>query len=196
MRFPPVIPFNKCFMDITLRHVMSFDKQPINSWQTLSLTPAMLFNGPWDILRSCFSETKVKRINVYAMAGVGYDERGYHALNVAPKAEFNITSNVKFQTFLSLPGTKADRISRSLHGTWFPTSPAERVWFPIGSVVTFVDMVYISTSQVSSGSASASFPLEITIDAHVRVRGVKYHENAAKFEQQQLGADMDFVRIA
>lgn len=183
-------------MDITLRHVMSFEKQPINSWQTISFSPAMLFNGPWDMLKSCFSEVKVKRISVYALTGVGYNERGYHALNVAPKTEFDFAPSVKFNTFLSLPGTNADRISRTLNGIWYPTSPAERVWFPISGTNTFVDLVYISTSQVSTGSASASFPLEITVDAHVRLRGVKYHQNAAKYEQQQLGADMDFVRIA
>lgn len=193
--FPPVISFNKCFMDITLRHVLSFEKQPINSWQSIPISIASLFDGPWDNLRLCFSEVKVKRIHVYAMSGVSLSERGYHALNVAPKAEFDISEKIKFQTLMSIPGTNADRINRTISGVWYPTSTSERLWFSIASQAALVEAVYMSTAQISSGAVSSNFPLEMTIDAHVRVRGVNYLQGVARLEARESEAEMDFVRV-
>lgn len=193
VNLPPVIPFNRCYMDVVLRHVLNFERQPLNSWLEVPISVSSLFDGPWTPLRSCFSQVKIKRVHVYAMTGVGFDERGYHAINLSAAAEYSISNKIAFPLLLSLPGSKADRIHRMLINTWFPTSAAERLWFATDSGMKIADMIYMSNAQVSSGSAVNMYPVEITIDAHVRVRGV----NVAKafVAQHSESPEIDFVRI-
>lgn len=192
--FPPAIPFHLCFMNVVLRHVLEYSTQPINSRLDSAITIADMFDGPWTELRGVFSEVKVLKVHIYAMSGSSFDERGYHAINLAPMNEFEISEKTTFPMLMSLPGTKADRITRLVSAVWYPTAPNERMWMKTDSNAKLMDWTYMSHAQASGGTAAASYPLEITIDAHVKVRGVSYQRLKARASDGEL--DAEFVNLA
>lgn len=194
MSFPPVIPFHTVFMDIVLRSVISYPTQPINSRVDTSVTITSIFNGVWSSLRDTFSQVKLHRIHVYVMTGVGVEERGYHALNVAPRSEYQITEKTTFSTLMAIPGTKMARVTRTVSGVWFPTEPSEKGWNLTAAKSSLMEFVYMSKDMVSGGTATATYPVEITIDAHVRLRGVSY----TKLQDVKATDDLDaeFVLLA
>lgn len=191
--FPPVIPFDKVFVNVVLRHVIQNAVQPINSSIVGSVSIKDMFDGPWSKLRECFSEVWILKIHVYVMSGVGFDEPGYHLLNVAPKKEFEVTDKTSFATLASLPGTRTSRITRMVSGIWHPTGMDERIWFKTDSVGVLMEYLYRSSCQKSNGTASKSFPVDITIDCHVKLRGVNYTALMRKSEDE--GLDADFVNL-
>lgn len=194
LRFPPVIPFHTVFVDMTLRNVITYDKQPINSRIDTILTIDSIFDGPWSTLRDSFSQVRVKHISIYVTSGVGFDERGFHVLNVAPKSEFQVNDKTTFPVLAALPGSKQARITQMLTGVWYPTGPDERSWNLTMAKSGLVDFTYMCRDMVSNGTASATFPLEITIDSHVRLRGVNYHQLQPTAVDDDL--DVEFVHLA
>lgn len=189
-----MIPFHTVFMDIVLRHVVSNASQPINSRIDEGITIKSLFSGPWSGIAETFSQVKVKRVHLYASAGVGYEERGYHLLNLSPRMEFEVTGTTKFDVLMTLPGTKMNRMTRMVSSVWFPTDPSERMWLKTDSGASLMDYSYMSKGQTSGGTAAANYPLEIVIDAHVRVRGVNYAKLKSTLDGDEL--DAEFINLA
>lgn len=193
--FPPAIPFNACFMDVVLRHVTEYPSQAINSRIDKAIAVSDLFDGVWAGLGTTFSQVRIKKIHLYAQSGVGFSERGYHAINLAPKVEFEITENTKFSTLATLPGTKMARITRLVSGLWYPTGPDERLWTKTDSKAALMDFTYMSDLQKSDGAATATSPLVMTMDAHVRLRGINYSKLKGTLEQGDE-LDAEFVNLA
>lgn len=193
--FPPAIPFNMCFMDVVLRHVSEHKSQPINSRIDVPVAVSKLFEGVWAELGTTFSQVRIKKIHLYAQSGVGYSDRGYHAMNLAPKLEFEITDKTNFQTLATLPGTRMSRITRMISSVWYPTGPDERMWMKTDSNAVLMDYTYMSDAQKSDGAASVTSPLIITMDAHVRLRGINYSklQNALAIGEE---LDAEFVNLA
>lgn len=194
LNFPPVIPFHTVFMDIVLRNVIGYPSQPINSRIDIGISFNSIFDGVWTSLRGVFSQVKLKKVHVYVMSGVGLGERGYHAMNLAPKNEYQINEKTTFQVLTALPGTKMARITQMVTGVWFPTEPADKSWNLVNSQAALVEMTYMSKDIVSSGTASSSYPVEITIDAHVKLRGVNYQR--LQIEHANNALDVEFVHLA
>lgn len=170
--FPPVVPFDRVFCNLVLRQTLQYPKLAINSMISGGITVKSMFDGVWSKLRDCFSQVWIVKVTVYAMAGVGFDEPGYHLLNLAPNKEFEITSKTTFPVLASLPGTRTSRIMRMVSGTWHPTGMDERKWLKTDSMTALMDYVYMSSCQTSDGKASAAYPLELTFDCHVKLRGI------------------------
>lgn len=194
-QFPPPIPFNMCFMDVVLRHVEEHSSQAINSRIDKDITVAGLFAGVWAGLGTTFSQVRVKKVHIYAQAGVGLNERGYHAINFAPKMEFEINEKTSFSVLATLPGTRMARITRMVSGVWYPTGPNERMWMKTDLTDALFDYTYMSDSQISGGAATATSPLIVTIDAHVRLRGINYSKLKSNVEQGDE-LDAEFVNLA
>lgn len=200
--YPPPIPFDKCFMDVTLRQSLENSSMAINTRLDKTLTIASLFDGPWISLRSTFSQVKVKKIHIYAIPAVGLDECGWHAINVAPPSEFVISEKTSFSLLTSLPGTKIGRISRLLTSVWYPTSPDEREWVETDSTKNLIDYCYMSNGMQSHGKATATYPIEFIVDAHVRLRGVhktrlgRHRSDMTMGDANDDELDAEFVNLA
>lgn len=193
LMYPPMIPFNMCFLNVVLRHVINYDKQAINSRIDKAVSMEELFSSPWSHLREVFSQVKVKKIHVYVSALTSYSERGMHAINVAPKSEFNLSDKLTFSLLMSTPGTRAGRLTQLVSGVWFPTGTDERLWFSTTSKASLMDFTYMATGQLSGGTATATYPVEITIDAHVKLRGINYSGLAIR---ESMELDSEFVNLA
>lgn len=192
--FPPVIPFDKVFLNMVMRQTQQVESQPINSHIEGAISIKGMFDGIWSHLRDCFSQVWIVKVTVYIMAGVGYDEPGYHLINMAPKNEFDITAGTKFVTLASLPGTRTARITRMVSGTWRPTGMDERMWFKTDSNAVLFEYFYKSSCQKSGGTATASYPVEITVDYHVKLRGINYRTLAESNSDD--GLDAEFVSLS
>lgn len=161
-------------MDIVLRHVVENERLPINGRIDQSITISGLFASPWDTIGTTFSQVRLKRLHIYVQTGVGCEERGYHAINVAPKVEFEVTDKTSFPLLCSLPGTRMARITRMISGVWIPTGPDERMWMKTDSAAALAEYVYLVNGQKGDGTANQTFPVTVTIDAHVQLRRVNY----------------------
>lgn len=192
--FPPVIPFDKVFLNVVLRHVIQNPSQPINSYIMTDISIKSMFDGLWSKLRECFSQVWIVKIHIYAMAGVGFDEPGYHLMNLAPNKEFEVSEKTSFATLASLPGTRTSRITRMVSGVWYPTGMDERVWHKTDSETALMDYIYRSSCQKSSGAASANYPVDITVDYHVKLRGISY--TSLQRIDEMVGLDAEFVDLA
>lgn len=192
--FPPIIPFDKVFVNVVLRHVIQLPDRPINSVTEQDITIKDMFDGPWSKLRECFSQVWIGKIHVYAMTGVGFEEPGYHLINVAPNKEFEISAKTSFAMLASLPGTKTARISRMVSSVWYPTGMDERKWFKTDSTDCLLQYVYQSSCQKTDGKAAGTFPVDFTVDCHVKLRGVNYTSLQRSFEDE--GLDAEFVNLS
>lgn len=192
--FPPIIPFDKVYLNVVLRNVIQNATQPVNSTIEGDITIKSIFDGAWSKLRECFSEVWFLKVHVYVMSGVGFDEPGYHLINVAPKQEYEVTAKTSFAMMASLPGTRTARLTRMVSGVWYPTGMDEKLWFKTDSPVTLTKYLYRSSCQKTGGQATASFPVDITIDCHVKLRGVNYTALARRYEDD--GLDAEFVNLA
>lgn len=192
--FPPIIPFNRVFLNVVMRQVIQYPKQELNSTITGSVTVKSMFDGMWKKLGECFSQVWITKIHVYAMTGVGFDEPGYHLMNVAPDKEFEVSANTSFATMAGLPGTRTSRITRMVSGIWYPTGMDERLWFKTDSSTVLTDYIYKASCQKAGGTATTSFPLDITIDCHVKLRGINYQSLQRSADEH--GLDVEFVNLA
>lgn len=192
--FPPIIPFDRMYMNVVLRQVIQYPDQPINASLEGFVSVRNMFDGVWVKMRDIFSQMWVVKIHVYVMAGVGFEEPGYHLINVAPQDEFKITAKTSFTTLAGLPGTRTSRITRMVSGVWYPTGMDERKWYSIKDDAVLADYVYKSSCQKSGGTASSTYPVDVTIDCHVKLRGVSYTRLQRSVEED--GLDAEFVNLA
>lgn len=130
-------------------------------------------------MKSVFSQIRVTKAILYVTSGVGANERGFHAVNMAPKDEFEVSAKTSFTSFASLPGTRMSRIGRMISAEWHPTGSSERNWFKVDSAATIFDYCYRSESMDDGGKSTATYPVELVMDFHVKLRGVNYSKLAS-----------------
>lgn len=193
VRFPPTISFNRVGMRAILRHVIVNPAQPINSLVSNAVKISDLTNAPWDGLKAVFSQVKVMKVHMYALAGVGTAGNGYHVLNLAPLNEFEHTKSTTFSTLCTLPGSKMDVIGRMITAEWHPTGSDERQWFKIDAKNELMDYVYMTNCQGSKGAAAASFPLELTLDVYIKFRGINYQKLTSTLCRTMSPCGLDFT---
>lgn len=178
--YPPLVSFNKQLLNTTLRFTSTGSFQ-VDSLIAHDFTVKTLFTG-YPQLVSCFKELKIIRAKVWITPAAGMNSAGFYTICVTPHDLINPSET--FTGLSSNPGSMTRKVFQPLHGSYFPTEPDERNWFPASSDKHLFVVQLMANSLDASGSTNQTkIAYQLVCDVHMRFRGrVSTVKNELDFE--------------
>lgn len=171
LRHPPTIRFSRVGLNITLRRVISYNRLR-NTKIIGSLSMVDFLKRPWNGLKKVFSQIRIKKVNIYAVTGTGTVDAGLHVMHLS-SADMYPVRQAPFSVIASFPGSQMSVANQMAAVEWHPTNGSERCWSRLNAKFKLCDYAYVAVAtDPSKTEVIKTLPFEMTIDAHVQLRGL------------------------
>lgn len=141
---------------------------------------SIINNSNYVVFLNVFREYKIHMVKVWYLSGVSPTTNGTHTLVIGDPEEVSATANDRESDLASFPGSMTRRVTQSLHGSWFPTEPAQRNWNLLSSAHQIFAICYTSSGVVFDSEKITSLNFQMIMDFTISFRGVINRKEAVE----------------